>query len=120
MISSELGEKRGLDALRAKLEAGDVRNANDGCRASCVDWYGNARPIFARDRVFALLGYELVEGQVLNAGIREVRPGARLGARLEDPELKVLVSRKIETGGAQGGDYRAPPGPKIAPRQGPV
>lgn len=37
----------------------------DGCRASCVDWYGNARPIFLAGRVFALMGYELVEGRVL-------------------------------------------------------
>jgi hypothetical protein len=35
---------------------------NDRCVASCMDWYGNARPIFYRGRVFALLGYELVEG----------------------------------------------------------
>jgi hypothetical protein len=37
----------------------------DGCRASCVDWYGNARPIFLAGRIFALMGYELVEGKVL-------------------------------------------------------
>ena len=47
-----------------KLEAGDVRNADDGCRASCVDWYGNARPLFLKSRVFALMGYEIVEGRV--------------------------------------------------------
>lgn len=35
---------------------------DDKCRTSCVDWYGNARPLFVRDRVIALLGYELVEG----------------------------------------------------------
>lgn len=40
---------------------------DDGCRASCTDWYGNARPIFLRNRVFALLGYELVEGRFLTA-----------------------------------------------------
>ena len=45
---------------------------NDGCRASCVDWYGNARPIFRGDRVFALLGYELVEGQAGQGGMREL------------------------------------------------
>lgn len=38
---------------------------DDGCRISCVDWYGNARPIFLGDRVFALMGYEIVEGRVL-------------------------------------------------------
>jgi hypothetical protein len=29
---------------------------------------GNARPIFLRGRVFALLGYELVDGKLLMAG----------------------------------------------------
>jgi hypothetical protein len=29
-----------------------------------MDWYGNARPIFYRGRIFALMGYELVEGAV--------------------------------------------------------
>jgi hypothetical protein len=46
--------------------------SNDGCHASCVDWYGNARPIFLRGRTFALLGYELVEGRLANARIREI------------------------------------------------
>ena len=37
---------------------------SDACRASCVDWYGNARPLFLRGRIFALLGYEIVEGRI--------------------------------------------------------
>lgn len=45
---------------------------DDRCEVSCVDWYGNARPIFYKGRVFALLGYELVEGAVDRRGIREV------------------------------------------------
>ncbi|MBF0665801.1 MAG: beta-propeller domain-containing protein [Brevundimonas sp.] len=44
----------------------------DGCVASCTDWYGNARPIFLRGRVFALLGYELVEGRIEGNGLREI------------------------------------------------
>jgi len=44
----------------------------DDCVASCVDWYGNARPIFLRDRVFALLGYELVEGRLADGRITEI------------------------------------------------
>lgn len=57
---------------------------NDGCRASCVDWYGNSRPLFLRGRVFALLGYELVEGRVERERIVELRrvsfaPQASLG-----------------------------------------
>lgn len=59
---NELGE---LDAKTA--------SANDGCRASCIDWYGNARPLFIRNRVFALLGYEIVEGRVYGQRMREVR-----------------------------------------------
>jgi hypothetical protein len=55
------------------LAARPGRAPNDGCRASCVDWYGNARPLFLQSRVFALLGYELVEGALKEGQIREVR-----------------------------------------------
>jgi hypothetical protein len=58
-------------------EAGELgalsTSANDGCRASCVDWYGNARPLFVGGRVFALLGYEIVEGSLLGDRIAETR-----------------------------------------------
>lgn len=46
---------------------------NDQCQASCVDWYGNSRPIFWRGRVFALLGYEVVEGDIRGDAMAEVR-----------------------------------------------
>jgi hypothetical protein len=59
----ELGE------LAARAEG----SGDDGCRASCVDWYGNARPLFLRGRIFALLGYEIVEGRLDGASIREAR-----------------------------------------------
>lgn len=67
-------------------------SAGDGCKVSCVDWYGNARPIFLGERVFALMGYELVEGKVLGTGgserlveLRRVnfQPGAERAALLE-------------------------------------
>ena len=45
----------------------------DHCVASCADWYGNARPIFWRGRVFGLMGYELVEGRVERGSLREVQ-----------------------------------------------
>ncbi len=38
-----------------------------------MDWYGNARPLFYKGRVFALLGYELVEGAREQNSIRETR-----------------------------------------------
>lgn len=65
------------DSLDLK-ELGELRSkqsgrVDDGCRASCVDWYGNARPLFLRGRVFALLGYEIVEGSVDDGRIREVK-----------------------------------------------
>jgi hypothetical protein len=40
---------------------------------SCVDWYGNARPIFTDGRIFALTGAELVEGRLTRNGVAEVR-----------------------------------------------
>jgi hypothetical protein len=58
---------RPLGALAAHDDQVD-----DNCQVSCVDWYGNARPIFYRGRVFALLGYELVEGIVRRGRIVEV------------------------------------------------
>jgi hypothetical protein len=61
---SELGT---LDARPGEAER------NDGCRASCVDWYGNSRPLFLRGRVFALMGYELVEGRLDGRRITEKR-----------------------------------------------
>lgn len=46
---------------------------HDGCRASCVDWYGNSRPLFLKGRVFALMGYELIEGELRGQRIHELR-----------------------------------------------
>jgi hypothetical protein len=64
LLLSELG------TLSARSSASD---RDDGCRASCVDWYGNARPLFVRGRVFALMGYEIVEGKVDEKRIVETR-----------------------------------------------
>jgi hypothetical protein len=69
-----------------ELDSQAERIVDDNCVASCVDWYGNARPIFIGDRVFALLGYELVEGALGQASFREVArvnfaPGASRVAR---------------------------------------
>jgi hypothetical protein len=58
-----------LGTLDSRADA----NANDNCRASCVDWYGNSRPLFVQNRVFALMGYEIVEGRISGSHIGEVR-----------------------------------------------
>jgi hypothetical protein len=62
-----------------RLAARPGRMRDDGCRASCVDWYGNARPIFLGERVFALLGYELVEGRLAGrAGAERIEDRRRI------------------------------------------
>ncbi|MDY7227615.1 beta-propeller domain-containing protein [Hyalangium rubrum] len=64
-VSPELGLAP-LGALVAREESRD-----DACVKSCVDWYGNARPIFYRNRIFALMGYELIEAQVGQEALQE-------------------------------------------------
>ena len=59
-----------IGALDATPNSGAI---NDGCRASCVDWYGNSRPLFIGGRVYALMGYELVEGRIAGGKIAEVQ-----------------------------------------------
>ena len=57
------------------------------CEVSCVDWYGNSRPIFTDGRVFALTGTEMIEGRIFRGEIHQVqrlniaRPVARLADR---------------------------------------
>jgi hypothetical protein len=72
---NELGEL-------ASAAEGEVK---DACRASCVDWYGNARPLFLRGRVFALLGYEIVEGAFAENRIRETRRISYAPRQMETP-----------------------------------
>lgn len=81
--------------------------AEDHCVASCVDWYGNARPIFYRGRVFALLGYEVVEGTLSESEVAEsqrthLMPSAR-GAmvslkHVQVPQVQILSVAEIEDG----------------------
>lgn len=68
-LRNEERQFRELGELSAQAD----KAINDKCRASCVDWYGNSRPLFLRGRVFALLGYELVEGKVESGRIEELR-----------------------------------------------
>ncbi|WP_299324042.1 beta-propeller domain-containing protein [Parasphingopyxis sp.] len=59
-------------SLAGELGAEVEGVVDDNCQASCVDWYGNARPIFMGSRIFALMGYELVEGRMANGRIGEI------------------------------------------------
>ena len=56
-----------------ELGAQSEKAVDDACRASCVDWYGNSRPIFVKGRVLALLGYEIVEGNLRDGRLNELR-----------------------------------------------
>jgi len=76
-----LGDRRSASLLYLKNQslnlselgtlAARAASVDDRCRASCVDWYGNARPLFLRGRLFALMGYEIVEGRVQGGRIVE-------------------------------------------------
>ena len=57
------------DEIAGRGVAGD--DDTDSCVASCIDWYGNARPIFIGRRIFALMGYEMVEAAERNGRIVE-------------------------------------------------
>ena len=84
----------GVDGLRftdaGSLRSGSAPSTDDHCVASCADWYGNARPIFWRGRVFALLGYELVEGALT---------GGRLGERRRVDFLHALQGSGADRSG---------------------
>ncbi|HEX8191798.1 MAG TPA: beta-propeller domain-containing protein [Allosphingosinicella sp.] len=56
------------------------------CQVSCVDWYGNSRPIFTGGRIFALMGTDLVEGRmargrVVEAGRVDLTAPLRIASR---------------------------------------
>ncbi len=71
------------------LDARDDRGGrDDACKASCVDWYGNARPIFLGERIFALLGYELVEGRLDGTAWR-------WGDAVEPPGERLVERRRV-------------------------
>lgn len=42
------------------------------CQVSCIDWYGNTRPIFMNGRIFALTSNEIIEGAIASGQIIEL------------------------------------------------
>ena len=57
-----------------RLTATATPRRDDGCRASCAAWNRDVRAVFAGRRIFALLGYELVEGELtLEGEVHEIR-----------------------------------------------
>lgn len=68
-------------------ESADGEEDEDGvpgyqCEVSCIDWYGNSRPIFTDGRIFGLAGTELIEGRLEQGRIREVQ---RINIALAEP-----------------------------------
>jgi hypothetical protein len=68
-------------------ESADGEEDEDGvpgysCEVSCIDWYGNSRPIFTDGRIFGLAGTELIEGRLEQGRMREVQ---RLNIALAKP-----------------------------------
>jgi hypothetical protein len=68
------------DAGRRLAPAGELlanEDADEGtgyrCEVSCIDWYGNSRPIFTDGRVFGLSGVELIEGRLDHGRVVEVQ-----------------------------------------------
>lgn len=50
---------------------GTVQSGKDTsvCQSSCIDWYGNTRPIFLKNRFFALMGHEIAEVKITDESI---------------------------------------------------
>jgi hypothetical protein len=83
-----LRRARGQFQQMGELEASESGVIDDGCMASCVDWYGNARPLFWRNRIIALMGYELVEG--------EINDRTRSATRIRETRRVNFAPRRME------------------------
>lgn len=68
----ELGTVPDETTLAKAQKMQDLADEGD-CQASCTDWYGNARPIFIGSRIFALMGDQIVEGEISDGAMRELR-----------------------------------------------
>ena len=80
------GRLRPVGELQRRFDYSDD-DGNGGvpgyqCEVSCIDWYGNSRPIFTGGRVFGLTGTELIEGRIFGGEIHEVQ---RLNIALSVP-----------------------------------
>lgn len=85
LTMSAKGSLKPAGELRRKFDYDDDSEggiAGAECEVSCVDWYGNSRPVFTDGRIFALTGAELVEGRLDQGEIYEVR---RINVALDSP-----------------------------------
>ncbi len=72
----------GFDAKGMLADAGQITATPEDkvqtaegydCEVSCIDWYGNARPIFLGGKVYGLMATELVEAEVVAGKVSERR-----------------------------------------------
>ena len=68
----ELGSTPDANAIAAAEAMQKLDEAGE-CKASCTDWYGNSRPIFIGDRILALMGDQIIEGELVGGQIVELR-----------------------------------------------
>jgi hypothetical protein len=72
------GQLRSVGELEQRFRYRNEDDDDDGirgysCEVSCIDWYGNSRPIFTDGRIFALAGTQLIEGRIVGGEIAEVQ-----------------------------------------------
>lgn len=66
-----LSPSKQLTDSGALISTDQTDNGGYQCEVSCTDWYGNSRPIFTDNRIFALSGLEVIEGRLVNGLIKE-------------------------------------------------
>ena len=92
LVVDRRGRLTPIGELQRRFDYGRDDDGEDGipgysCEVSCIDWYGNSRPIFTDGRVFGLTGTELIEGRIFRNEIREVQrlnialPPSRVASR---------------------------------------
>ena len=105
-----------LNELGALAASANV-NFNDNCIVSCVDWYGNSRPLFLNNRVhggspiFARADMRMIRELVRQDGLLKSNFGTLRGAGAS-PELMEYMEELLRKIGsaidriAVGGDDR--------------
>lgn len=57
-------------ARAGELVVGTKEPGDDyDCEVSCIDWYGNSRPVFTDGRIFGLMGTEMIEARLSDGAI---------------------------------------------------
>lgn len=66
-------DETGALSVLGNIAASGDQDGSYACEVSCIDWYGNSRPIFTDDRVFALSVTEVIEAEVIKGRVTPVR-----------------------------------------------